>query len=104
MDITIPVPAVGILTLVSFLTPYAVAIVNRPWWSDTARKIVSVAGALVVAAVSMTLYYLLSGEPLPASTADWITLGLVAVGVSQASYALITKPSAAAVEKATSPE
>jgi hypothetical protein len=104
MDINIPLPALGIITLVGFFSPYAIAVVNQPFWPVWARRLVSVGVSLALAAISMVVYYILSSEPLPGNAAEWVTLGLVAIGVSQASYALVTKNTAAVVElKTTKP-
>lgn len=98
MDLAIPVPALGILTLLGFLSPLVIAIINQPFWKPTTKRIVSVLGALVLAAVSLFLYYAITAEPLP----SWPVLLLLAIVVSQASYALVLKKPATAIENATS--
>jgi hypothetical protein len=98
MEIAIPTAPVAIITLLGFLSPYIIAIVNQPFWSTTQRKVVGVLGSLVLAAIALLIYYAASGEPLP----QWWALLLLALVVSQASYALVTKSTALKLEKATS--
>lgn len=99
MNIELPVPALGILTLLGFLAPYAIAIVNRPSWSSGVKKIVAVVASVVLAAIALALYYLITGEALP----TWPLLVLLVIVVCQASYNLVTRDlGAAALERATS--
>lgn len=90
MDIAIPVPAAGILTLLAFFSPYAVSALNgvlpfvqKPWQ----KKAVSVLFAVLLAAVVVVFYQTLTGEPI----GDLWAFGLLSVVIVQASYALITR-------------
>ncbi|MDY0830723.1 hypothetical protein SK224_16430 [Microbacterium sp. BG28] len=101
LDVVIPAAPAGILTLLAFFAPYAIGAVNgalpfvtKPWQ----KKLVSVAVALVLAAVVMVFYYALTDAPI----GSWWVFALLAIGVVQISYGLVTKPSAKAVEKSAS--
>lgn len=91
------IPAV-IITLLGIFAPYAIAVVNRPEWSVTAKKVVAVVASLVIAAVALVIYFAATGEPVP----QWWVLLLLGLFVTQASYSLVTKPSATRLEFATS--
>lgn len=102
MDITLPTLPAGMLVLLSLVAPYAVGALNgvlsfvtKPWQ----RKTVAVIVSLIVAAAVMAFYYVYTGDMLP----DWPALTLLAVIVVQASYALITKTTATAVEQRLTP-
>jgi predicted ferric reductase len=97
-DVTIPVAPLGVLTLLAFFAPYAIGAVNgalpfvtKPWQ----KKLVSIAVSLLLAAVVMVFYYALTGAPID----SWWTFVLLAIGVVQISYGLVTKSSAKAVER-----
>lgn len=99
MNIELPVPALGILTLLGFLAPYAIALVNRSWWSPPVKKVVAVVASIVLAAIALALYYWITGDALP----HWPLLILLVIVVCQASYNLVTRDlGAAALERATS--
>lgn len=94
MNFELPVIPAGVVLLLSFFSPYAVAIINHPGWSPRHKKVIAIAVTLLLAAISMAFYYLVTGEallPLPA----FILLFLV---VGQAAYALVLKPSAKKIE------
>jgi hypothetical protein len=97
MEITIPAIPIGILTLLGFLTPLAVALVTKPAWSSSQRKIVSVIVSVLLAAAALILYYAISHDPLP----EWPLLVLLAVVVAQASYTLVLKSAADRIDRAT---
>lgn len=87
MDIELPAIPAGILTLLSVFAPYVIAVINRPSWSPSAKKVVAVVAAIVLAAVVMLFYYVYTGDVIP----SWPALILLAVVVVQASYALVTR-------------
>lgn len=98
MNIEIPTAPAGVLVLLSFFAPYAIAALNgvlpfvkKPWQ----RKVVTVVVAVLLTAVVFVFYYAMTGEPLP----SWPVLVLLALVVITASYALVTKTSAAALER-----
>ncbi|GGD32972.1 hypothetical protein GCM10010915_11690 [Microbacterium faecale] len=97
MDITLPSIPAGILTLLSLFAPYAIALINRPEWSATVKKVVAIIVAVVLAGLVMAFYYVYTGEPVP----EWPVLVLLAIVVAQASYALVTRSSAKTVEQKT---
>lgn len=92
------IPAV-IVTLLGIFAPYAIAIVNRPWWSPSTKKIVALIVSVLIAAIALVIYYAATGKPLP----QWWTLLLLGLFVTQSSYALVTKPSATRLEFASTP-
>lgn len=97
MDIELPTIPAGVLVLLSLVAPYAQALLQRPSWSPTVKKVVSVVLAVVLTGVVLAFYYLYTGDVIPA----WPVLVLLAIVVAQASYALVTKPSAQALEQRT---
>lgn len=99
MNIDIPVIPSGILTLLSLFAPYAIALVNRKSWPKGAKKAVSITVPIILAGLVIVFYYFATGDGIPA----WPTLVLLAVVTTQASYALVTKPSAKVLEAKTSP-
>lgn len=99
MDIAIPAAPAGILTLLAFFSPYAIGALNgvlpfvqKPWQ----KKVVSIIFAIVLAAVVVVFYQNITGQPIGNI---WVFL-LLAVVLVSASYALITKSTAQAVERA----
>lgn len=94
MEIDLPTIPLGVLTLLSLFAPYAVALINQPSWPAKWKRAVAIIVAVLLAAVVLALYYLLTGDVLP----EWPWLILLAIVVSQASYALLLKPSASTLE------
>lgn len=100
MDIAIPAAPAGILTLLAFFAPYAIGALNgilpfvKTAWQ---RKIVSVLFAVVLAAVVIVVYQNLTGQPIGNI---WVFL-LLAIVIVNASYALITRGTAKALERKT---
>lgn len=92
MDITLPTVPAGVLTLLSLLAPYAIALINRPAWPAAKKRLVAVIVAVVLAAIVLAFYYVSTGAAVP----DWPVLVLLAILVSQASYALVAKDAGAA--------
>ena len=99
MDIAIPAAPAGILTLLAFFSPYAIGALNgvlpfvqKPWQ----KKVVSIVFALALAIIVVLFYVNITGEPIGNI---WVFL-LLAVVIVSASYALITKGTAKAVERA----
>lgn len=97
MNIELPTIPLGVLTLLALFAPYAVALINQPAWPAKWKRAVAVIVAVLLALVVLALYYALTGDVLP----DWPWLLLLAVLVSQSSYALLLKPSATRLEKST---
>lgn len=102
MEIEIPTVPLGALTLLAFFAPYAIAALNgalpfvkEPWQ----KKAVAIVVALALAAVVLAIYFAATGD-VPAT---WWAFGLLAIVVASASYALVTKPTATAIERATEP-
>ncbi|WP_417510545.1 hypothetical protein [Microbacterium sp.] len=102
MNIELPTIPAGVLVLLALVAPYAVAALNgwlpfiqKPWQ----KKAVSVIVSVVLTAAVLAFYYVYTGDVIP----QWPVLVLLAIVVAQASYALVTKSTANAVEQATSP-
>ncbi|MBD8218188.1 hypothetical protein IFU40_06020 [Microbacterium sp. CFBP 13617] len=100
MDIAIPAAPAGILTLLAFFAPYAIGALNgvlpfvrKPWQ----KKLVSILVAVVLAAIVVMFYQNITGEPIGNI---WVFM-LLAVVLVAASYALVTRGTAKAVERAT---
>ena len=94
MTIDLPAIPAGILTLLAFFAPYAIAIINHPAWAPKWKRLVAIIVSIVLALVVMVLYYLITGDTIP----QWPVLLLLAIVVTQAAYALLLKPSAKSVE------
>lgn len=94
MSIDLPAIPAGILTLLAFFAPYAIAIINHPSWDPKWKRLVAIIVSIVLALVVMVLYYLMTGDVIP----QWPVLLLLAIVVTQAAYALVLKPTAKSVE------
>ncbi len=99
MDIAIPAVPAGILTLLAFFAPYAIGALNgilpfvqKPWQ----KKLVSIIVALALAVVVVLFYMNITGEPIGNI---WVFF-LLSVVIVSASYTLITRGTASAVERA----
>ncbi|QTV79496.1 hypothetical protein [Microbacterium sp. NIBRBAC000506063] len=100
MDITLPTIPAGMLVLLALAAPYLQALVQAPDWKPWAKKLLAVVLALVLTAVVLIFYYIYTGDVIP----DWPALVLLAIVVAQASYALLTRATATALEHRTSGE
>jgi hypothetical protein len=94
MEITLPLMPSGLAVLLAFFSPYAIAVVNHPAWPSKYKRLVSLVVTVILAAVSMLFYYLLTGYVYP-DPAQFFVLFLI---ISQAAYALVLKSSAKALE------
>lgn len=94
MDITLPAIPAGVTLLLGFFAPYAIAIINHPAWPASRKRLVAIIVSVVLAAVVLAFYYLLTGELVP----DWPVLVLLALVVVQAAYTLLYR-SATEVEQ-----
>lgn len=99
MDITLPTIPAGVLVVLGLLAPYVQALIQRPHWSPGAKKVIAVVLALVLTVVVLAFYYVYTGDVVP----QWPVLTLLAIVVAQASYTLVTKSTATALEHHTSP-
>lgn len=102
MNIELPTIPTGVLVLLALVAPYAVAVLNgalrsvkKPWQ----KKAVAIVVALVLTAAVLAFYYAYTGDVIP----QWPVLVLLAIVVAQASYALVTKSTATALENAVAP-
>ena len=87
MEIEIPAIPAGILTLITFFSPYAVALVNHPKWSSGSKRLVSIAVSLALTLVVMLFYYIITQDVLP----SWPVFILLALVVNQASFTVLWK-------------
>ncbi|PRB08626.1 hypothetical protein CQ047_12155 [Microbacterium sp. MYb72] len=102
MDITLPSIPAGVLVLLGLIAPYAIAALNGalPFVrTPSQRKAVAIVVAIVLAVVVLAFYFAYTGDVIP----EWPVLVLLAIVVVQASYALIAKSTASAVEKRFEP-
>lgn len=100
MNIELPMIPAGVLVLLGFFAPYAIALVNQPSWTPTSKKLISIAVSIALALVSLVFYYFITGDELVWE--NWPMLVILFILVSQASYTLVTKRSATVVEIASS--
>lgn len=98
MDITLPTIPAGVLVLLGLLAPYVQALIQRPAWTPGVKKVIAVAVAIILTAVTLLFYYAYTGDTIP----EWPVLVLLTVVVAQASYTLVTKSTASALEQRTS--
>lgn len=98
MNIEIPAIPAGIILLLGFFAPYAIgpingalAAVQKPWQ----KKLVSIAFSIALAVLVVVIYLGMGGS---LEGYNWGTLIVLAVLVVAASYALVTKPTASALE------
>lgn len=99
MDITLPEIPLGVLALLAFFSPYAIAALNGALsfvQSAAAKRIVTIVVAVVLAALVLVFYYAMTGDVIP----SWPVFVILSIMISAASYALITKPTAKKVEHA----
>lgn len=94
MEIVIPAIPAGVLTLLAFFSPIAVAVINHPRWPAGSKRLVAIFVSTVLALVVLVLYFVITGEVIP----QWPVLILLALVVQQATYALVFKAPAKAVE------
>ena len=99
MEITLPLMPSGITALLAFLSPYAIAIVSHPGWPAKYKRAVALGVTVVLAGLSMVLFYMMTGYVYP-NPAQFFLLFLL---ISQAAYALILKPTAKALENTVGP-
>ena len=85
-EIEIPAVPVGVLVLLQFFAPYAIAIVTNSRWPAAQKKLVAIVVSVLLATVVLAFAWWM-GYTLPA----WPVLILLGLVVSQASYALVTK-------------
>jgi predicted membrane metal-binding protein len=99
MNIELPAIPSGVLVLLALLAPYLQALIQRPKWSPTVKKILAIVLAIILTAVVLAFYYVYTGDVVPA----WPALILLAIVVAQASYALVAKSSATVIEQTFNP-
>lgn len=102
MDITLPVIPAGVLVLLGLIAPYVIGALNgalpfirKPWQ----KKAVAIVVAIVLALAVLAFYYVYTGDTVP----EWPVLVLLGIVVVQASYALVTKTTATAIERRYEP-
>lgn len=98
MNIILPAIPAGMIVLVGFFAPYAVAALNgllpfvkQPWQ----KKVVTVTVAAALAVLVVVFYYAITGDVVPA----WPLFVILALLVVSTSYALVTRKTAAKVEE-----
>jgi hypothetical protein len=96
MEVTLPAIPSGVTILLAFFAPYAIAVINHPSWPAKYKRVISLVVTVLLAGVSMLVYYAMTGYIFP----DPVQFVLLFLIISQAAYALILKPSAKALEAA----
>jgi hypothetical protein len=86
-----------VLVLINFVMPYVVSIATSPAWPKTATKWVSIGLSALAAAAVLLVAHFGFGFAIPA----WPQLIILGIVVTQASYSLLLKESADAVQKNT---
>lgn len=99
MNIELPTIPAGVLVLLGLVAPYLQAIIQRPSWRPWVKRVLSVVLALVLTGLVLAFYYAATGVVVP----DWPVLALLAIVVAQTSYGLITRDTAAKVERTLNP-
>ena len=94
MNIEIPAIPAGVLTLLAFFSPYAVALAQHPAWPARYKRLAAILVSVLLTIVVLVFYQLITGDPVSA----WPVYFLYALVVQQAAYGLLIKPSAAALE------
>lgn len=95
MELEIPAVPAGVMSLIAIFTPWAIALVNSPNWSSGWKRVVAIGVSVALALIVLLLYYAISGEAVP----GWPVLIVLFVLVTQTSYGLVAKPSAARLEE-----
>lgn len=95
MEITLPTVPAGVLTLLAFFAPFAQALLQRPEWSATVKRVLALVVPAVLTAVVLVFYYLLTGDAVP----SWPVFVILAILVAQASYSYVLYGPAAKVER-----
>lgn len=93
MDVIIPAIPAGVLTLLSFFSPYAIALINHPSWKAGSKRLVAVAVSIALTLLVLVFYYAMTGDLVP----SWPIMVLLALAIGQAAYTLL-KSSATRVE------
>lgn len=93
VEIMIPAIPAGVLTLLSFFSPYAIALINHPGWKPGSKRLIAILVSVVLTVIVLGLYYFQTGDIVP----QWPALLFLGLVVSQAAYTLLW-PSAKNVE------
>ncbi len=93
MEIQIPAIPAGVLTLLSVLAPYAIALINHPSWPAGSKRVVAIAVSFVLTVVVLAGYFVMTGDLIP----QWPVLLLLGIVVSQAAYTALW-PSVKSIE------
>lgn len=96
MQIELPTIPLGMMTLLAFFAPFAIAVINHPAWPSRWKYVVTIIVNAVLVAVVFAVYYAMTKEPIP----DWPVLLVIGLGVTQAAYLLLWKKPAAKIEEA----
>lgn len=94
MEIVIPAVPLGVVTLLAFFSPYVVALVNAPVWPAGQKRAVSVFVSILLTALVLWLYYVITQDTVP----SWPVLLLLTFAVQQTAYETVLKGSATKVE------
>lgn len=87
MPIVLPEIPAGILTLLSFFAPYAIAAINHPSWKSGSKRLVAIVFSIILTLVVIVFYYLMTGDTIQ----SWPIMILLGLIVSQAAFTLLWK-------------
>lgn len=87
-------PTLTVAGILGFLAPLAIAAINQPWWPTKYRQAVALVVSLVLAVVALlaTNAFAHTEPTIPGV----LSIIFLVIGVAQAAYALIFKPSGVA--------
>lgn len=94
MEIIILAIPAGVLTLLAFFIPIAVAVINHPRWPAGSKRIAAIVVNIALTALALAIYYLITGDIVLYCP----VMLLLAFVVQQAAYALIMKSPSKSVE------
>lgn len=100
MQIELPAIPLGMITLLGFFAPFAIAVINHPAWPSRWKYLVTILVNVALVAIVFAVYYAMTKEPLP----GWPVLLIVGLGVTQAAYLLLWKKPATALESSIGPK
>ena len=67
MEVQIPLIPAGVLTLLAFFSPFAIALINHPKWPTGSKRLVAIVVSIVLALVVLVLYFAIGIVPFLAA-------------------------------------
>lgn len=91
----LPAIPAGMMLLLSFFSPFLIALVNHPTWTPRVKYVVAIIVTILLTIVVIIVYYAMSGDIVP----SWPVLLIIGLAVAQAAYALVWKKPASQIEQ-----